>query len=285
MYSTTQTLSKHDILINKIFKFLPSSHKIKIKKVINSNISEKDKLTQISNLVKTYIETHKVTPDLNRQDFIVGNIKNYLSRWYPYLLTEELRIVDIGGGNGNVISKLRTNLCLDTKKENFICLETLNDWTESYDFNNTNITYKFWDNKEDVDIESNSVDIILCMVSLHHMTNETLRNLLVNIKRILKKDGKIFIKEHNKTNISEHFILWEHHLYHILDCAYKNTLIDVDEYRKTSIYNFKRLEQWNIIFSEYGFNLTTIRNRFLDDRYAYDYKNCSELYWAVFSNS
>ena len=276
---------KMDNLIHKIFKFMTSYDKKEIKKIMNSKMLEKDKLLNISRMVTNYVTRNKLKPDEFRQDFIIDKLNTYLNSKYPYLVQNNCKIVDIGGGNGNVISGLKDKLNVMTNKEDFICVETLTDWTETYEFNNTTISYKFWKNDEtefNLDIPNNSVDIILCMVSLHHMSDDTISKLLTNIRCVLKPEGKVLIKEHDKKYSSELFIIWEHHLYHILDCAYKGITIDYENYKKNAIYNFKSKEQWNNAFTTFGYKLLNTTNRFLDGKYETDERNASELYWAIY---
>jgi ubiquinone/menaquinone biosynthesis C-methylase UbiE len=272
-------------MIHKIYKFLSSYEKNKIKKLIEKCYSEKDILLEISKIVVNAVTHLQITPDKSRQDFIIEKILQYINNNYPYLLQNNCKVIDIGGGNGNVISGLRNNLNIVTNASDFICYETLTDWAESYTFDNTNITYKFVNNnnKFELDLPENCVDIVFFMVSLHHMTTNNIIKVLENVFTVLKPNGKVLIKEHNATSKSNPYILWEHHLYHILDCAYNNKIIDIDKYYNTTIYNFKSREDWNFIFKTVGFELVDTKNRFLDGNYVYnDEKNASELYWAVY---
>ena len=131
---------KMDNLIHKIFKFMTSYDKKEIKKIMNSKMLEKDKLLNISRMVTNYVTRNKLKPDEFRQDFIIDKLNTYLNSKYPYLVQNNCKIVDIGGGNGNVISGLKDKLNVMTNKEDFICVETLTDWTETYEFNNTTIS-------------------------------------------------------------------------------------------------------------------------------------------------
>jgi ubiquinone/menaquinone biosynthesis C-methylase UbiE len=277
-------INKMDILINKIYKILTNNDKKMVKGIINDSSIESLKLEKISKLITSIILKYRMKPDLHRQDFIVGKLKSYLQS--NNLLNDNFSIIDVGGGNGNVISTLKNVLDknMNMSKSNFICLETLSDWCESYAFDNSNITYKFWNNNE-IEICDNSIDVVLFMVSLHHMNDNTIKNVLLSMKRIMKQNGKIMIKEHNNKNLDTfRYILWEHHLYHLLDCAYNSSTVNVSNYYDSSIYNFKSKEEWNSIFQECGFKCVCITNRFLDGEYVEDNSNVSELYWAIYEN-
>jgi len=276
---------KMDILINKIFRFLPSNDKNRIKHMTKSSYNnDHEKANAISNFVTKYVSKYGIKPNENRQEFIIGKLTSYLETNCPELLHDGSSIVDMGGGNGDVLSGLR-NSVPNTNIEDFICIETLSDWNETYKFDNTNITYKFWNTDDEtstIDLPNNSVDIVICMVSLHHMTDDTISTVLSNIHSALKPNGRILIKEHNRTNESINYILWEHVLYHIMDCAYNNKIIDTPHYFESVIYNFKSKEQWNNAFKAFGFELVDIKNRFLDGNYVLDNKNPTELYWAIY---
>jgi ubiquinone/menaquinone biosynthesis C-methylase UbiE len=273
-----------DILINKIYKILTNNDKKVIKGIINENSSEILKLSKISKIITSITIKYKMKPDLHRQDFIANKIKLFLNA--NNMISSDFNIIDVGGGNGNVLSMLKNvidkNATLNNSK--FVCLETLSDWCESYEYNNKNIEYKFWKN-DDIDLPANSFDAALCMVSLHHMSDETILNVLQSLKRILKPNGKILIKEHNNKNLDTfRYILWEHHLYHLLDCAYNSKTIDMQNYYETNIYNFKSKDDWHLIFHNCGYKCVGVYNRFLDGEYIEDNNNVSELYWAVYEN-
>ena len=99
----------------------------------------------------------------------------------------ELKIVDIGGGEGNVITWLCESL--EIPSSNIYCVENESAWSESYQFDN-NIKYVFWDNKN-IEIDDTSIDVTLIIVSMHHMDNQTIQNLMLNLKRMLKQDALI----------------------------------------------------------------------------------------------
>ncbi len=267
---------KLDILIKKIFRTMSSETRRKIKASVMKN-----DLTKISEIVNENLTS---SSDENRQEFIAEKIFNYIESINK--VYSQLKIVDIGGGNGNVLSclknKLEENANIKSSKENFICVETLTDWSENYPFDKNNITYKFWENQF-IDIPDESVDIVMCMVSLHHMTDQTIENVFYNINRILKKDGRLLIKEHdNSSRETYKYILWEHHLYHILDCAYQKKLINITEYYNSNIYNFKSKLEWQFLLIKNNMCLVERRNRFLDGKFVEDDKNVTQMYWDVY---
>ena len=173
-----------EYLIHKIFKFL-NNNEIKYIENLIKKAKDLQNTKVIMNKIYLMILNKNIVIDYNknRQNFISEKIYNYIFNDKLSFSKNTIKIVDIGGGNGNVLSNL--NNILQINKENFLCIETQSDWIETYDFNNKNIKYLFWDNNT-ISIPDNSIDIVLCMVSLHHMSNDLINKVLLNIKRIIK---------------------------------------------------------------------------------------------------
>ena len=271
-------------LINKIFRPLSSKDKWHIKSLIEQSKNIKQTLVTISEIVTNEFIRMKCVTDENRQEFIATKILKFIRQNNKKtMITDKTRIIDMGGGNGNVLQQMNSMLGFTEKKENFICVETKTDWVETYDYSNKNISYMFWDN-ESLQIEDNSVDTILCMVSLHHMTDSTIETTLKEINRILKPGGMLLVKEHDANEISKKFIVLEHYLYHIMDSAYQHKVIDPDAYFENCIDNFKSICEWRGLIEDIGgLNQKTTTNRFLDGPFVNDNKNASNLYWEVYT--
>ena len=134
-----------DVLIHKIYGFLSKNNKYRIQSYVDDlSINHQAKLTYISDLVHKQVEYMKIKPNEHRQDFILSKIQDYLSRSMSITDTMNVHMVDIGGGNGNILSGLNDTYQLP--KTNFMCVETKSEWVESYSFNHSNITYLFWEN-------------------------------------------------------------------------------------------------------------------------------------------
>ena len=270
-------------LVNKIFKPLAFKDKKYIKELIEKSKNIKQTLQTISNIVTNEFIKMKCIRDEYRQDFIVSKILIFIRAYSQNRITEQTRFVDIGGGNGNVLQQMNSTLDLIEQKHNFICVETQTDWIETYDYNNKNISYIFWNN-DSLQIEDNSVDYILCMVSLHHMTDETIETTFKEINRILKPGGMLLVKEHDSNEYSKKFVELEHYLYHIMDSAYQHKIIDINTYFENSIDNFKSIQKWRELIETFGgLHWKKTTNRFLDGPFVNDNKNASNLYWEVYT--
>jgi SAM-dependent methyltransferase len=83
------------------------------------------------------------------------------------------------------------------------------------------------------------------MVSLHHMHEETCLTEIQEIKRILKPDGLLLIKEHNEnTEKVVSFIEWEHSLYHIMDCIYAQQSVNGELFVSSATHHFQPNTYW-----------------------------------------
>jgi ubiquinone/menaquinone biosynthesis C-methylase UbiE len=279
-------------VVHKIFKFLPSWDKTRICQIIGADTRTcegvgnaellADKLSRIYQIVRPVVVGRGIQSDEDRQEFITGKLQDYLQTG------SGARFLDIGGGNGNILSGLQT--WLGGSAENYICVENKTGWQENYMYSNENIRYLFWDNLELAGVPDASVDIVFCMVSLHHMTDMTIGRALGEIKRVLVAGGRLLIKEHNATADNLRYIYWEHHLYHVLDMAMsagavsgsadgKNDSPEWTNYCESAVNNFKSAEVWQELITSTGFELVARSNRFLDGPFVPDSRNPSELYW------
>jgi ubiquinone/menaquinone biosynthesis C-methylase UbiE len=245
----------------------------------NSNLSSK--LIKIDNLITKY-NLNKFSGNINNHHlYIVSRLIDiFCSNKDLYNINSNSTILDIGGGNGDILNILGDNF--NIVSNNLYCLEQSNDnWSESYSKTN-NVTYITWDNHY-LDLPDNSIDLIIIMVTIHHMSDETIYNLLKNIQRILKKDGYVIIKEHNMVNYNvKQLIDWEHHLYHLMS-DHKNTNINIDKYIETFINNYKSKEDYDQLFD--SIDLTGIQeyNRQLENKN--DDNNVTNLYWKIYRKS
>jgi len=271
-------------IVYKIFKFLDDRDKTQITRIIgadNGGVDAgtgdglADKLSRIYQIVRSVVVSRQISRDEDRQEFITGKLFDYL-RLVPEGSGARTRFLDIGGGNGNILSGLQTRL--GGRPDEYICLENRGGWQENYQYSNPNIQYQFWDNQDFAGVADGSVDIVFCMVSLHHMTDETITRAISEIRRVLRPGGRILIKEHNATADNLRYILWEHHLYHVLDAA-MGSVPDWTEYCERSVNNFKSSEQWQDLMTGAGFAFVSRTNRFLDGPFVADMRNPSELYW------
>ncbi len=266
-------------IVRKIMKDLPIVTKDNIAELVRTK-SWEESMPKIYAMLREAGRKQTIAKNDSRQDYISDKLTQYLH------LTNEMKVVDIGGGNGDVLHNLAKSVKGTTDKSNFICVETQNDWTEEYTFPHKDITYLNWDNNT-INVPDSSVDYVLCMVSLHHMSDTTLSNALNEIYRVLKPNGKLLMKEHDCVTTDDKKIIdAEHHLYHLLDLYYSGaTESDTKEYLSKIIHNFKTRNTWHTILATHKLELTDSFNRFMDKNADSPDKNVTNLYWDVFTKS
>ncbi len=206
-------------LLRKIFRQYMNEHERKqmVTRILSSSPdTQHDTMQAIYTLLKPRCPTFPSVE--RRQEFIVRQIVTVLSSKEKTLSSSSwsnLQFMDVGGGDGFVLHFLSS---LSDKKP--ICMETRTDWNETYTFPYAStVDYHFWDNVHMATVETHSVDVVFCMVSLHHMNEETVANCLREIRRVLKPGGLFMIKEHDCISETAQLLIeWEHHLYHIRHC-------------------------------------------------------------------
>ena len=244
-----------------------------------NNIS--DSILKINQIISQ--SKYKNLSDINpNHSYVADNLSNIL-RSYNY--TSDTTILDIGGGDGTVVKLIGEKLNIDSK--NLYSLEEADStWIEKYQFTN-DINYLFWNNI-DIQIDNDTddkikFDIIICMVSLHHMNNQTINNLFLNINRLLKKDGLIILKEHDAiSRDSMRIIDWEHHLYHIMKSPDDLDLDSVHDYLNGFINNYKSKLAFDELFESNGYDEIIELDRFFNKFVEYDSSNITRLYWKIY---
>ena len=123
------------------------------------------------------------------------------------------------------------------------------------------------------------------MVSLHHMLDDIIINTIKNIKRILKNDGLVIIKEHDcSSKIINNIINWEHHLYHIM-LSENITESLINEYLENLTSNYKSYIEINNIFQSNGFKkIVKLDRDFKEIKQQFNINNPTNLYWSIYKN-
>lgn len=243
--------------------------------IITSNkyINE-EKLFHIDELLTNY----KRPLSADRQDFILQILTALLE---PIVNNNsEFSILDIGGGNGYILSQLGKHFNLN--KANLICLENKEESNEfKYTYNLKSIEYCFEPNNL---INSNKkFDLVICMVSLHHMNDEYIKT---NILPLIKKGTYLLIKEHDAYNedIKER-IDWEHHIYHILETSTILTKQKIKDYLDNYVGNYKSKSEYQNMFEANGFQLVSTYNNLLEQQINNNFENktVTKLFWQLYN--
>lgn len=223
----------------------------------------------------------------NRQNFIFERIGNFLFNSQTQLSSSS-RILDIGGGNGNLLSYLGKTY--NIPKQNLYCLEETRakNGTDAfkYLYDNENVNYIFWDELNETIENIGTFDVIICMVVLHHIPEEIiLSNIMPFIKKHIANNGYLLLKEHDARSLQTiNYINWEHHLYYILEHTYKRiSLHNINKYLDDFIANYKKMEYFIDLFKINGFKLKkTFTNIFEPTTTNFRNNTPTKLYWQLF---
>jgi 2-polyprenyl-3-methyl-5-hydroxy-6-metoxy-1,4-benzoquinol methylase len=244
--------------------------------IITSNkYTNEDKMLHIDELLTNY----KRPLSADRQDFILQRLTSLLE---PIINKNgEFSILDIGGGNVYILSQLGQRFNL--QKYNLICLENNNESNEfKYNYNLKSIEYSFEPNN--LINSHNKFDLVICMVSLHHMNDEYIKT---NILPLIKKGTYLLIKEHDAYNEDiKDRINWEHHIYHILETSTFLTKPKIKDYLDNYVGNYKSKTEYQQMFEENGFQLVNTYNNLLEQQINNNFENktVTKLFWQLYSN-
>ena len=294
-------------IIYKIIPHISKKHATLIKDCILDSNKKKHSLVLVLERIDSVIKQYrKFERSETRQNWICGQIIKYFEL---QRLVLPRSIIDIGGGNGNVLNVFATKYNLP--RDDCICIEKAADTTLKE--NNSEFQYAFShadriqyvfltnnDNKnknededEDEDEENKKedeseqkikqVDAIFCMVSLHHMTDLHISNVILPLIRSkLKPGGYLLLKEHNAATAETHMLIeWEHHLYYLMERPGKRTTDELHHYATTSTANYKSRETYQQMMEDHcGCEcIKTLNNVF--ETGALD-TTASKLYWQIF---
>jgi SAM-dependent methyltransferase len=295
------------LLLTKLFKYdkknalVSEKYKTAIKYMYNSILeslnSNNHNMTNLMIELNNIINKHKINKIFDSDDktnkshvWVSENLSKIIKEYWEKDIVElndsnkasNLKIIDIGGGEGNVIKWIGETL--DIPNKNLYCIESKSSWSESYNFQN-NINYIFWDNQI-IDLENNSINIALVMVSMHHMDKLTINNLMLNLKRILKPNALVIIKEHDMTEDYLKIVIdLEHHLYHILMTPNSElTEENINKYLQTFINNYIPKLELDALMINNNFKHINSYDRMFKQLVQHDNLNATNLYWSVYQN-
>ncbi len=298
-------------IIYKIIPHISKKHATLVKDCILDSNKKKYALVLVLERIDSVIKPYrKFERSETRQNWICGQIIKYFE---IQRLAIPRSIIDIGGGNGNVLNVFATKYNL--LKEDCICIEkavesTLEPSSDAttiinnefqYAFSHTDrIQYVFLTNNEKEQEKEKEqeqeqeqknkseqkikqVDAIFCMVSLHHMTDLYISDVILPlIQRKLKPGGYLLLKEHNAATAETRMLIeWEHHLYYLMERAGKRTTDELQHYATTSTANYKSRETYQQMMEQHcGCEcIKTLNNVF--ETGALD-TTASKLYWQIF---
>lgn len=160
------------------------------------------------------------------------------------------------GTPGTYLSGLADFLSISGKKYVFHEREDFSGRIQAFSFNifNRCLSYDQFialDNYAPIseqDIASNSLDLIVCVIGLHHVPREKLADFISSLKRILRPGGLLLLREHDcKTSELKTIASAAHSVYNVI-IPHESVLAELSEYR-----NFQALDYWIDLLRKQGF--------------------------------
>jgi ubiquinone/menaquinone biosynthesis C-methylase UbiE len=272
---------KIEKIIHKIVKN-KNIHSAIQKIIVNRSLPMDKKMFQISYLIHNDSRGAQSSVVIART-FTTQKLTQYIIKNHPQN-NAELKIADIGGGNGQVLREIGKNLGLN--RNHLYCVEQKTEWCDEprANLNEPHLQFLYWDNDTIPVIADDSLDIVLIMVALHHMTDETIHSVLKNVERLTRKGAKVILKEHDCRTPEDKFVIdWEHHLYHLVNAPQIHTYNDILSYQTQYINHFKTEEWFDDAFAQYRLLPIVKLNRLFET--TADTKNPTQLYWKIYEKN
>jgi ubiquinone/menaquinone biosynthesis C-methylase UbiE len=152
-------------------------------------------------------------------------------------------ILDVGCADGSILRTLKNHFNLSSEQCYGVDITDLE--TDEFIFN------KIQNNK--IPLESKSMDIITVLMAAHHFTN--LDAMLKEIKRVLKDDGIVIIREHDvdsSWDVDPVFI----DIVHLVYACIVNNEQTIEEFFNEYYSNYKTKKDWSMTFKKYRFKQT-----------------------------
>ncbi len=179
-----------DILLRTMRKvfIIPQDKVDKITKKLNTIFSQykihQINKQQVHNQLFTLInKLTRTSPRCTRLNERISTIDSLLK---SHNFTPK-KILDIGAGNGEIISMLKTHYKLP-HQDVFAIDQKLPETINATALNYVN---------GNIPLPDNSIDLIIMLVVLHHIPPDERSNILSEVNRILTTDGVLIIREHD----------------------------------------------------------------------------------------
>ena len=235
------------------------------------------KCIRISEIYYKYIYTNVPRPVRSRP-FIEMKLSNYIRSYYSKTIPHKsnIRIMDICGGNGDVLKNIGS--LLGIPKNNLYCVEPKQ--RHKYPVTTQDkITHVIWDNANIPTIPPNILDVVIIMVSLHHMTRTMRITLMDNIKVLAKPKSLLIIKEYDCVDKEDETVItWEHALVDLRDhpLATSKNIKSIRGYYE----DYKSKQYWDNLICSNGY--VDAMSTIMQDPPNKTQYNPTNLYWNVY---
>lgn len=199
-----------------------------------------DKYSKLSIAYKSYILTNK------QQDIVSSCIKELLLKnGINYPLNNYVSF----GDSGRYISTLKEDLNITGKiyvvNDNYNYLEQ-----STVSIKSTFIQYDY-NLMDKLHIQNNTIELVTCLIGLHHFNPNKLNSFLKNVYDTLKPNGFFILREHNAKNNIIPLLNVAHSIFNAVTGESAST-------EKIEIRNFQNIMIWRQIIESIGFKDTRI---------------------------
>ena len=194
------------------------------------------------------VQRKRVQYDM-RADERVQNIQNLIT-------IKPKTILDIGAGSGKIIAALKNAFGLHTK--NVYAIDKKLPV-------NSNVSTLEYASDGSIPLEDHSIDLIICFMTLHHISPYARSALIKEMRRILAPGGTIVIREHDSDNTREFYIFMN--MLHMIWYISNNETQD-------PLYLMPK-EEIERLFNDNGFHAVNMQT--------YTNKNPQRIYFETFN--
>jgi SAM-dependent methyltransferase len=175
---------------------------------------------------------------INNPEIITPRAKSRINDFQMYLNVKPMKILDIGGGNAEILAGFGNYLNINKDDLWLVDLKYYGDQKML-----KRITFLESKINEKINLPDESFDLILLLQSLHHMSD--LEFKLKEIHRLLKPNGLIFVREHDLDNIYTGYMIDIEHLLYDIVLSNKNFQDIKSEYIGTI---YRSSSEWEQLF-------------------------------------
>lgn len=112
----------------------------------------------------------------------------WLDKYYDNIIKNCSSILDLGCGFGNNIKYLLN------KGKNVVACDYSDNAIKIVNSNYPSVETKIFDMSNGLKYDDNSFDLIISELSIHYFSEKVTLNIIEELKRILKKEGKLILK-------------------------------------------------------------------------------------------
>jgi len=251
LLSDPHEIAEFKVFLDNIFTVFDSDKLI-------SELSKCSNMTdfEIFTVIKGYVEKTKKSSKYETLKYIYNSIKLLISqkRDIADQITEILDISGVNNLNGvGVFGEPGRYINLMKKSKKISNVWVVNDnpkFTDRIETGSIFCKIGVTIGSNDLEkIKSNSLDLVICMIGLHHYDEKYLTYMMEHVNRILRKGGRFMMREHLATDDLMH----RPYCAHIIFNAVTNADGEETEYR-----NFHTIDQWKHKIKSYGFDAMSI---------------------------